>query len=142
MKKNITLKAGHIHYITKHVKNMSASAIFDTLYEFKNKLKAGSYEDDDSVSVDIDLSTVYSVYTIIAGINHVQGKHINGEMSDMLMPQLLAIKTAAETTLQSDPENEQALQDVDIINGFLAFEQAAIDTVAADKAEGKAWLYS
>jgi hypothetical protein len=142
MIKQISLKVGHIHYIAKHIKNMSASVIFDTLYEFKNKLKAQSYSDDDIISVDIDLNTVFSVYTIIAGINHVQAKHINGEMSDILMPQLLSIKMAAEAVLQSDSENEQALQEVDIINRFIAFEQAAIDAVASDKAEGKAWLLS
>jgi hypothetical protein len=142
MIKEISLKAKHIYYIATYVQNLSVTGMFDTIYEFKNKLKSQNPSDEDLVVLNVDLNTVFSIYSIIGGVGHIQAKHINTEMSDILMPQLMAIKSQAESVFSNDPENGDALADLEIIDKFFQLE---IDAAAAinDKISiGKAWLLS
>ena len=140
MIKEISLKAKHIYYIATYVKNLSVAGMFDTIYEFKNKLKSENPADDDIVVLNVDLNTVFSIYSIIGGVGHITAKHINTEMSDILMPQLLAIKSAAESVLSNDPENEDAKAELEIIGKFFQLEIDAASAINDKILQGKTWL--
>jgi hypothetical protein len=84
----VNLKAKHVYFISNTLKNIVASQFFGLLNRMKSATEGKA--DTDDVTVLISVDDLLYIYKILAEKPEGQANMINTEMSELLMPQVIA----------------------------------------------------
>lgn len=90
----LELKAKHFYLIAEILFGFAAYSSFSTLEKIKTACNGVS--DDDLVTVESDSNTIVSVFQTLSQRPEGSYNQINGEMLDLLLPQIQAGVTAGD----------------------------------------------
>ncbi len=120
----VQLKERHICYVTSQVLLVNGRSYDALLNRIAETVRAGGYQPDDMVPVDLNAQTVIDIFSMLGSLNERYAAAINAEMKTLLLPQLIAIGDEAAPVLA-------AMQDVDNLRN---------DFINQAIAEGRTWL--
>jgi hypothetical protein len=90
----VELKAKHFYLIAETLFGFAAYTSFSTLHKIQNE--CNGVGDDDMVTVESDVNTITTVFQILSQKPEGSYNQINGEMLDLLTPQIVAGTTAGD----------------------------------------------
>jgi hypothetical protein len=124
----VNLKAKHFYLIAEILFGYAAYSSFATLE--KIKIACNGVGDDDLVTVESDVDTITGVFQTLSQRPEGSYNQINGEMLDLLRPQIVAGTTAGDPEWTKLGENITEIRD----NNFLVITNSI--------ANGKSRLYN
>jgi hypothetical protein len=84
----IRLKAKHYYYIIHYLRNSSVQQYFSLINRLKTAL-GGNNDLDASFDVNASVTEVIDMFKTLTVLPEGQANRINGEMDDLLMPQIV-----------------------------------------------------
>lgn len=138
----IRLKAKHYYYIVHYLRNSSVQQYFSLINRLKLAL-SGNTDLDASFDVNASVVEVIDMFKTLTVLPEGQANRINGEMDDLLMPQIV-LGIADEQAAGIGPDTEGNLPDNaywQLIAQGITYAKG-LNTAAKDNAisQGKAFI--
>jgi hypothetical protein len=137
MKINITLKEKHIAFCTNLLLTAQLGKYGNLAYEIRSKVKGMNYLPDDMVSMEISASDFVDVYTWLGHLREGIATVINGEMKELLLPQLMAKMQLPDVNGEAPEEKQAATEALASIQAITAINQAETERQIQ---KGRDWL--
>lgn len=106
----INLKAKHYYLIAELLFGQAAYSSFAILEKIKNACTGVA--DDDTVAVEIDTDNFINIFRILSQKPEGSYNQINGEMLDLLLPQIVSGVAEEEATGETSPPSPKPWSEV------------------------------
>jgi|RhiMetdeSRZDD1v2_1073273.scaffolds.fasta_scaffold21397_5 hypothetical protein len=92
----LKFKEKHLCICTQILKQMAAADSFETLYEFKSKLRGAGLQPNDEVVVEVPGNVVLAIYDGLGQLPERLANAYNSEIAELLTPQIVTLSSGTD----------------------------------------------